>query len=145
LKAGSPSSFQPTIENPPVNIEGIFSEKSSKDCAEVREMSSGVESLQQTYGSQHGEAFSFCELPSPVIVQKNDIRTALFRQQNRAQLSRPKGMLFAEDREGFRIAELSTFYPIGASNLCGSRQAFSSDHHFFVDFRRNDQPRKQSV
>ena len=108
-------------------------------------MSSDVESLEQTYGSQHGKAFFFCELPSLVIVQENGIRTALFRQQNRTQLSRTKGMLLEGHREGFRIAELSTFYPSSASNLRGSRQAISSDHHFSIDFRRNDQPKKQSV
>ncbi len=101
-------------------------------------MSSDVENLKQTYGAQHGEAFSFCELSSLMIVQENDIRTTLFRQQDRAQFSRTKGMLLEDGSEGLRIAELLIFYPIGADNFRCSGQAISCDHDLFVDFRRND-------
>jgi len=48
-------------------------------------------------------------------------------------------MLFGNPRQASRILKLSSPYPSGAGNFSGSGQTFPSDHHLFVDFRRNDQ------
>ncbi len=63
-------------------------------------MPSDIESLQQTNGSHHGETFSFCKLAGLVIVQEHCIGPALFRQKNRTQLSRTKGILIEGHGQG---------------------------------------------
>lgn len=111
-----------------------FQREVSKGCVQVREISSDVKSLEQPHGPEHGKAFSFCELASLMVVQKDGIRLAFLCQKNRAQLSCTKRMLLEEHSQSFVVAERSTFYPSGVGNFRRSRQAFSGNHHLFVNF-----------